>query len=102
MSRAAIVAWNDELEGLLEDWHRRVTTAQFGHQRQADRYRALSLLLGIPVVVFTTLVGTSAFAAVTRGASKSARLAVGVVSILAAIRRWRHGEEASAATRQTA
>jgi hypothetical protein len=85
MSRAVTVPWSDELQGLLEDWHRRVTTAQFGHQRQADRYRALSLVFGIPVVVLTTLVGTSAFAAVTHGASRSARIAVGVVSILAAV-----------------
>jgi conflict system pore-forming effector with SLATT domain len=85
MSRAAAAVWNDELQGLLEDWHRRVTTAQFGHQRQADRYRALSLVFGIPVVVLTTLVGTSAFAAVTHGASKAARIAVGVVSIMAAV-----------------
>jgi hypothetical protein len=85
MSRAAAVAWSDELQTLLEDWHRRVTTAQFGHQLQADRYRALSLVLGIPVVVLTTVVGTSAFAAVTHGASKTARLVVGVVSILAAV-----------------
>jgi SMODS and SLOG-associating 2TM effector domain family 4 len=85
MSRAATVAWSDELQSLLEDWHGRVTTAQFGHQRQADRYRALSLALGIPIVILTTLVGTSAFAAVTRGASKTARLVVGVVSILAAV-----------------
>jgi hypothetical protein len=85
MNRAATAEWNAELQGLLEDWHRRVTTAQFGHQRQADRFRVLSLVVGIPVVVLTTLVGTSAFAAVTHGASKTARLLVGVVSILAAV-----------------
>jgi len=85
MARVAIAVWSDELEGLLEDWHRRVTTAQFGHQRQADRFRTLSLVLGIPVVVLTTLVGTSAFAAVTHGADKTARLLVGVVSIVAAV-----------------
>ena len=69
----------------MEDWHLRVTTAQFGHQRQADRYRLFSVALGIPVVALTTLVGTSAFAAVNKGASKTARLVVGVVSIIAAV-----------------
>ena len=81
----ATPAWTPEVERLLDDWHERTTIAQFGHQRQADRYRAFSVVLGIPVVALTTLVGTSAFAAVSRGASKTARIVVGVVSIVAAV-----------------
>lgn len=70
---------------LLEDWHRRTTRAQFGHQIEAERTRRWTLLLGIPVVIFTTVVGTGSFAAINDSTTNAWKVAAGVISILAAI-----------------
>jgi hypothetical protein len=70
----------------LQDWHFRVTRAQFGHQLSADKTRWRHLALGIPVVISTTVVGTAAFAAINNDTtSNSWKVAAGIVSILAAI-----------------
>ncbi|HTG47712.1 MAG TPA: SLATT domain-containing protein [Actinomycetota bacterium] len=79
------IAW-PEAERLLAEWHLRITTAQFGHQLQAERTRVWNLALGIPVVVATTIVGTSAFAALNNtGSHDSWKIAAGVLSIFAAV-----------------
>jgi hypothetical protein len=77
--------WNRETESLLHSWHLRVTTAQYGHQALADRNRQHSLLLGIPVVCVSTIVGTSVFAAIDRSSGGAARWVIGGLSVLAAI-----------------
>jgi len=87
--------WNDAVEDLYDSWHRRVAAAEHGHRLMADRMRRRYLMLGIPVVVFTTLVGTSAFASLqnanaetikTEGANPDVvLLIVGSISILAAV-----------------
>ncbi len=75
----------DNSERLLNDWHLRVTTAQFGHQQEADRNRLAGLWLGIPVVVASTLVGTSVFAAIGRHVGGGPAALVGSISVLAAV-----------------
>jgi hypothetical protein len=87
--------WDDALEDLYGSWHRRVAAAERGHRLMADRLRRRHLLIGIPVVVLTTLVGTSAFASLnsaqsdsitTRGVdSDVALLLVGTISVIAAV-----------------
>lgn len=77
--------WDNRTKRLLEDWHERVTTAQFGHLRQAEGTRTKSILLGLPVVILTTLVGTSAFATLNEATSTRAKVFVGSFSILAAV-----------------
>jgi hypothetical protein len=87
--------WNDALERLYESWHRRVAAAEHGHRLMADRLRRRYFLLGIPVVVFTTLVGTSAFASMQNASANSITtenadsdvvlLLVGGISVLAAV-----------------
>ncbi|HET7235187.1 MAG TPA: SLATT domain-containing protein [Actinomycetota bacterium] len=87
------LAWDDALENLYESWHRRVAAAEHGHRLMADRLRRRYLMLGIPVVVLTTVVGTSAFASVQNasetgdGAANSQTwlIVVGVISVLAAV-----------------
>jgi hypothetical protein len=75
-----------EAERLLNEWHLRITTAQFGHQSQAERTRGWNLALGIPVVIATTVVGTSAFAAINNtGQNTGWKIAAGILSILAAV-----------------
>ncbi len=88
-------AWNDALEDLYGSWHRRVAAAERGHRLMADRLRRRHLLIGIPVVVLTTLVGTSAFASLNNARSESITtsgmdsdvvlLLVGSISVLAAV-----------------
>ena len=58
----AKAAWDDDIERLFEAWLRRVAAAEAGHREASDRLRRGSLMLGIPVVVLTTIVGTSVFA----------------------------------------
>jgi hypothetical protein len=71
---------------LLDEWHLRITTAQFGHQLQAERTHNWNLILGIPVVIATTIVGTAAFAAINNTATNDRwKFAAGVVSIGAAV-----------------
>jgi hypothetical protein len=91
----AKIAWDDSVEDLYASWHRRVAAAEHGHRLMADRLRRRYLLLGIPVVIFTTLVGTSAFASISKAQGNSIQglgvdpdivlLAVGTISVLAAI-----------------
>ena len=77
--------WHQTTEVLLEDWHFRATRAQFGHQLQAERTRWFHLALGIPVLIFTTVVGTGAFAAINDTTTNAWKIAAGVISILAAV-----------------
>ena len=77
--------WNEPTRHLLEEWHLRVTTAQFGHQTRAEQTRRWGIGLGLPVVILTTLVGTGAFATLNETTSAEAKLLVGGISILAAV-----------------
>jgi len=77
--------WGPATAVLLEDWHFRVTRAQFGHQLSADKTHIWHLLLGVPVVIFTTVVGTAAFAAINQDTDNFWKVAAGTVSIIAAV-----------------
>src|SRR5262245_13225189 len=77
--------WGPATTLLLEDWHFRVTRAQFGHQLSADKTHIWHLLLGVPVVIFATVVGTGAFAAINQTTDNFWKVAAGTVSIVAAI-----------------
>ncbi|MGH2635686.1 MAG: SLATT domain-containing protein [Actinomycetota bacterium] len=82
----ARAAWDDEVEQLYAAWHRRVAAAELGHRLMSDRLRRRYLALGIPVVVLTTLVGTSVFASLQDSdVPTGVRFAIGTVSILAAV-----------------
>jgi hypothetical protein len=58
---AATAAWDAHTEGLLSDWHSRSAAAAKAHYAMANRCRRCNVLLGVPVVVFSTVVGTSLF-----------------------------------------
>jgi hypothetical protein len=70
---------------LLTDWLFRIRTAQVAHIKSIGHFERLNLWLGIPVVLLTTLVGTSVFATLQQDASVSIKIAAGVASVLAAI-----------------
>jgi Trypsin-like peptidase domain len=73
------------LAGLLEAPHFRVTRAQYGHQLSSEKTRHWPLLLGVLVVIFTTIVGTAAFAAINQDTDDFWKAAAGTVSIIAAV-----------------
>jgi hypothetical protein len=78
--------WEDDVENLYESWHRRSAAAEAGHRRMAERMRRRYVMLGIPIVVLTTIVGTSVFASLQHEAvSTPLRIVVGSLSILAAV-----------------
>jgi hypothetical protein len=82
----ASFGWDRDLERLLEDWRTRAWAAQIGHYRVASRLRTYNLWLGLPVVIFTTAVGTSLFATLNEDRLDTwLRVVVGGISLLAAI-----------------
>lgn len=78
--------WDDHMERLYARWHRRVAAAEEGHHRLSDRYSHRYIWLGLPVVILSTVVGTSAFASLAEQKLPVwGKLAVGGVGILAAV-----------------
>src|SRR6266567_5512038 len=75
--------WADQVEQLLRDWRRRVYAAQSAHYASADRFRLLNYLVGIPAVVFSSVVGTAIFAGLEKNSPKAPLVAF--ASILAAV-----------------
>jgi len=75
------------IEQLYAGWHRRVAAVEEGHHRMADALNLRSIMLGLPVVVLSTLVGTTAFASLQKGDHIETwiKVAVGSVGVLAAI-----------------
>src|SRR4051812_41794598 len=53
---------------LLAEWLLRIRHAQVAHIKATGYYERLNLWLGIPVVLLTTLVGTSVFATLQQDA----------------------------------
>lgn len=80
------IPWDRHTEALLYDWHNRAASAQEAHYRLASQCRRRNVQLGIPAVVLSSMVGTSLFATLSKDSvSSGLRVAVGVVSVLAAV-----------------
>jgi len=79
-------SWSPELEQLLSTWHRRMDACQHAYYLEAERYRRWHFWLGIPAVVFSTVVGTAVFATLeNQSVGISARVIIALVSIAAAV-----------------
>src|SRR5258706_261970 len=78
-------ALNSDAETLLADWFRRARESQFIHYECGAWFGRLNLLLGIPAIVLSTAVGTAVFASIETSVTGPQRIAVGLISILAAI-----------------
>lgn len=76
-------AWNADVEALLEDWRRRVYAAQSAHYASADRFRMLNYVVGVPAVIFSSVVGTALFAGLEKDSPRTWLIAS--TSILAAV-----------------
>jgi hypothetical protein len=78
--------WTRQVERVLEEWRIRAWAAQVAHYRVASRLRKYNVWLGLPVVIFTTAIGTSLFATLNEEQLRIwLRLVVGGISVLAAI-----------------
>jgi hypothetical protein len=77
--------WTPEVRRLLVEWRDRADAASKTHFAVANRLSALNLGLGIPVVVLTTLVGTSVFATLQQVLSTTVRIFAGIAIVAAAV-----------------
>ena len=81
-------SWDDSAEVLLKDWRQRMAAASEAHYKLASRLRRNNLMLGVPVVIFSSCVGTSLFATLAdpeAGIPPAFKIAVGSISVVAAI-----------------
>jgi hypothetical protein len=76
--------WSVQVAQLLEDWHKRCYAAQSAHYASSDLCRLLNYVVGVPAVVFASIVGTAIFAGLEKSDS-SRTLLVASASILAAV-----------------
>ncbi len=71
---------------LVTTWLRRARESKVAHYEMADRLGRRASWFGLPVILITVVVGTSSFASIAEGAvSTSAKIAVGLLSVLATI-----------------
>lgn len=75
--------WSEQVEQLLRDWRQRVYAAQSAHYASADLFRTLNYLVGIPAVIFSSVVGTAIFAGLEKNSPRAPLVAL--ASILAAV-----------------
>lgn len=70
---------------LLRDWRARAITSSEAHYDLASRLAQANIRFGVPVVVLTTFVGTTVFATLGRSVDVWLRIAVGLISVVAAV-----------------
>lgn len=88
MSDAAVdpvSAWSKAVLDRLRDWERRCAAAAEVHFQTAEGLARWNLYLGIPVVVLSAIVGTSAFATVSGDVNVGLSVAAGTLSVIAAV-----------------
>ncbi|MGH8580385.1 MAG: SLATT domain-containing protein [Gammaproteobacteria bacterium] len=84
----AALQWDGHADALLKDWRQRMAAASEAHYKLASGLRRKNLVLGVPVVIFSSIVGTSLFA--TLADPKAAippmfKITIGSISVAAAI-----------------
>jgi len=80
--------WDEQAEALLKDWRQRLAAASDAHYKLASGLRRNNLLMGVPVVIFSSIVGTSLFATLAdpnKSISPTFKIIIGMISLLAAI-----------------
>src|SRR5207248_2656116 len=65
--------------------NRRAQGAQWWHARRARQLYRMHIALGVPVVILSTIVGTSVFASLGQRVAPWAQITVGLVSVLATV-----------------
>lgn len=82
---ATSTPWTLAVLKLLEDWDKRAAASSETHYALAGRLAGRNIQLGVPVVVLTTIVGTSVFATLQEEVTTTWRIAVGTISVIAAV-----------------
>jgi hypothetical protein len=82
-AKKAESGWSEEVTRLLRNWHRRVSAAQSAHYAVADRFRKLNYIVGVPAIIFSSIVGTAIFAGLEKESPRA--LLVASASILSAV-----------------
>ena len=77
--------WTPAVLDLLRDWSARAGGSSASHYSSAHRLSRGNLLLGVPVVILTTFIGTSVFATLQDEIDTSLKILVGVISVTAAV-----------------
>jgi hypothetical protein len=77
--------WTDRVLELLADWGERATRSSEAHYDLASRLAQANVRFGVPVVILTSFVGTSVFATIGRTVDLWLRIAVGMISVVAAV-----------------
>lgn len=72
-------------ETLLANWYQRMRVTKQGHYEAARRLESLHYKLGVPIMVLSTIAGTSVFAALGKSPDPLMQVAVGLVSISAGV-----------------
>lgn len=72
-------------EDLLQQWCTGVRIAHVAHEKAAARYDAVGRLLGVVVVVLSTIVGTAIFSTLARSPSTALKVVTGALSTAAAV-----------------
>lgn len=70
---------------MLRRWYKRLRETQESHYEASKPLAKLNTRLGLPVVIFSTIVGTSVFASLSKEVNIYWKITVAVISILAAI-----------------
>ncbi len=76
---------NDDEHLHITDWFRRVRESQLIHYACSEHFRNLNLLLGIPTIVLTTIVGTAVFISLGNQSVGNYKITIGMVSMLASV-----------------
>ncbi|WP_282014041.1 SLATT domain-containing protein [Marinifilum flexuosum] len=79
----------EEKTNLLRNWKKRIKKAQKAHYKDAHRLKRNKMLIGIPTVVLTTLVGTGIFASLENSGPEDIvyihPVVLGILSLFASI-----------------
>ena len=70
---------------LIAQWHFRNHRVQLAHYESARRFERLHLWLGLPAIAFSTLVGTTVFATLSKTTDLWVQILVGFLSVFAAV-----------------
>jgi len=70
---------------VLNDWHKTAGLVRDAHYDSARLYAKRNYWLGIPVIIFSTFVGTSIFATLQEDVNPWIRVFIGIVSVASAI-----------------
>lgn len=72
-------------EDLLRDWYKRIRFVQFCHYEAAKVYDRMNYRLGVPVIILSTLAGSSMFSNIGNiSIDTSMQIAIGLSSLVAA------------------